>query len=53
MYFRNSEKFHMEENGLFPYAGTKGHIVLGLRYEKKLPYIQTDGPKLYYTYKDT
>ena len=43
----------MEDNGLFPYAGTKGHIVLGLTYERKLPYFQTDIPKIYYKYKDT
>ena len=52
-YFRTSEKFHMEDNGLFPYAGTQGHIVIGLTYERKLPEAQMDSPKLYYTYKDT
>ena len=35
-YFKNSEKFHMGESGLFPYALSRSHIALGMKYTKSL-----------------
>ena len=35
-YFKNSEKFHMGQLGLFPYAPMKGHVALGMKYDTNM-----------------
>ena len=47
-YFKNSEKYHMGELGLFPYAPTKGHIALGMKYARKSTTMIEDDYELYY-----
>lgn len=46
-YFRNSEKFHTETNGLFKYASSedKGHIAIGLTYKE--PAVPNTSPFFY------
>ena len=47
-YFKNSEKYHMGELGLFPYAPTRGHISLGMKYVKNMPTASGDDFELFY-----